>query len=134
MKSMVTVLSFFISTGALAESYKYDCKLLTDPGVTKNIVVSTKKMIVLTKVYGGIVLESVFDNAGQKGGSGKMKERVSFVKNFQESTERNEEIYEFLLTPGMLTGGSRLRNGSMGGLMSYSGHGYRWETFLCLTK
>ena len=91
-------------------------------------------MSVLTEVYSDSVFEGVFDNAGLKGGNGKMKERVSFVKNFQESTERNEEIYEFLLTPGMLTGGSRLRNGSMGGLMSYSGHGYRWETFLCLTK
>lgn len=134
MKTIYTTVFFLLSTASFAQSFKYDCKLLTDIRVTENIVVTAKKMTVLTEVFGGKILKGVFDNTGVKGGNGKMKDRLSFVKNYQESTELNDEIAEFLLTPDMLTGGSRLRNGSMGGFVSFAGHGYSWETFICFKK
>lgn len=115
----------------MAQRHTYDCKLMTDYSVSEEIVVTPKTMTILTKVPGRRSLREVFDNNGLKGGNGKMKDRLSFIKNYQESDIKDGDIVEFLLTPDMLQGGSLLRNGSRGGFVSFAGHGYSWETYIC---
>ena len=73
----------------------------------------------------------VFKNDGLKGGTGKMKDRLVFNADYKRSEVTPGEITQYFLTPSLVSGGEKLRNGSMGGFMSFAGQGYSYESFIC---
>ncbi len=113
------------------ESFKYTCKLMSDYSVTEKIEVSANQMRMFDLAGNGKLRTTILKNNGVKGGKGKMKDRISFTVDYEATKNFPEEISEFLLTPELLTGGMKLRNGSKGGFMSFAGHGYSWESYIC---
>jgi hypothetical protein len=144
MKSARLCIGFFLSSilfssAALAESFKYNCVFLTDRDFKVKIEVSETQMSMFDQPDGlsrpgrgrG---KLVFNNLGIHGGNGKMKDRLKFKVDWKKSEVAPMEIYEYFLTPQMATGGMLMRNGSKGGFMTFAGHGYSWETYVCFRE
>jgi hypothetical protein len=76
----------------------------------------------------------IFSNAGLVGGNGKMKDRLSFVVDYNSTEVMPGDVQEYFLSPELTEGGYRFRNGSMGGFMTFAGHGYSYESYICFLR
>lgn len=136
MKLLLILSSIFMAAAAEAESFKYNCIFLTDRDQKVDIEVSEGEMALLDQPDGlGRPGRSrgklVFNNMGLTSGHGRMRDRLKFKVDWDKSQVAPMEIYEYYLTPAMTTGGMVMRNGSKGGFMTFAGHGYSWETYVC---
>ena len=68
------------------------------------------------------------------GGKGKMKDRLYFEVDEASEIFPPEGFEHFYLSPELTSGGFQLRNGSKGGFITFNGHGYSYETFICFLK
>lgn len=137
MIRLMTAIAIAVAPGlAFAKTYKYSCKLMTDYHVAMDIEVGARTLRLLDQVDTSgrnKVGAHVFNNRGLKGGKSQMKDRLQFVFDLKKSAGY-PEIHEYFLSPELTEGGTKLRNGSMGGFLSFAGHGYSWETYICFRR
>jgi hypothetical protein len=134
----LVLLASLLAHPALAQTLRYRCYLTTDKSEQIRFDLRNDEMR-LHDQYRVTGMEpfrvkrgyAVLENKGPKGGNGKMKDRLVFVVNYRKSQVVSESTSHYYLEPELLTGGKTMRNGSKGGFVSFEGHGYSYESYVC---
>ncbi|HXH29824.1 MAG TPA: hypothetical protein VNJ01_03325 [Bacteriovoracaceae bacterium] len=141
MRTLLTVLAVLMTGSAVAANHKYQCYLTTDKDDTISFDLSGESLK-LHDQYRVLGLEpykvkrgsAILENRGFKGGNGKMKDRLVFSVNYERSEVVSENTSHYYLEKELLTGGKVLRNGARGGYVTFEGHGYSYESYLCFLR
>lgn len=132
------VLLFLASTNTFADTFSYDCHLTTDSLHKIKFDLNPEQM----KLYGQYILEStkpfkvrrgwaILVNRGEYGGKGKMKSRLYFTVDYDKSQVVSENTNFYYVERELTTGGRKMRNGRLGGFISFTGEGYGYESYVC---
>jgi len=139
MKFLVLALAFSFS--ATASTLTYDCHLTTERDQKISFELNSKKMklfdqyrIVSTKPFKKQVGYAILVNKGVFGGKGKMKDRFYYDVDYDQSEVVSETTEHFYVEPELVEGGKVMKNGRMGGFISFEGHGFSYESYVCYLR
>lgn len=135
MKVLLGVLVLMTSVSSFAMTYQYNCKSTQDYSDQMNISVNEKSLYVFSPDWASGKGKVIYTNEGLIGGNGAMKDRVKYGLDYDRSEifpyEAMDNLY---ISKELAKGGLLLRNGSKGGFISYLGHGYSYESYICFAK
>ena len=63
-----------------------------------------------------------------------MKDRLFFAVNYDKSQVVSEVTSHYYLEPELVQGGKPMKNGKLGGFVSFEGHGWSYESYVCYAK
>jgi hypothetical protein len=72
-----------------------------------------------------------YDIAGKVTGTGKVAGLMKAKLNFEESKYCGDRLGPIYFDEDLLTGGHKLKNGKLGGVLVFAGHGYSWDYNIC---
>ncbi len=104
MKYIFAVL-LFLGVSANAQGFKYSCQS-QNQGWGAEITIDASHMRI--PAYIGKMV--IYDNHGEKGGSGRMKDNYVYVTSDSETSMKT-----YYVQPQLLKGGGPLRGGDIGG-------------------
>lgn len=119
MKSFILVALLAPQAVQAEEAYSYSCKS-QNQAWTATVALTNKELI----IPGYQDRVAVYTNKGLQSGNGSMSNKYAYVLNLRKSKgmSPSDKGKTYFVSPELLSGGKRLRDGSIGGFVFA-----RWE-------